>query len=874
MHDLTRNRPARISLLLGLFAVLGVATSAVAALINPAVQSFPTIFADNTGSLTYDGLNFIVDADPISMFDPAFGPPAFFTGGMATIDADVDGTGALVSGTFTLTGSVDPPNPAEPPVAGTLLTGTITAFGFQDTSPGAAPGTDTFDFVVTITGGTMASSYAGEDLYMRVDAENSTFADSFAGPFGSNPTKISMFGTPPTASCDLFIDKTCCIPTPPMPGVDVCDGKVTEAVFEVVGGDCSATTNTQEGKLKCTGVDPVTGAFDVVDITVTKDADKIAVNGNLGGTTGVPVGSQISITNPVDGNGELRAHTKLEIDGPGGTQNLEIHTSCSKALRCDDVFGSLKLVEITTTNGGTTVCTEPDPNGTQCVQQIAAPFSCQDKIASISFEWTGEACQSPLPNPQEGKAECSGDTAGAEPVSVIYTGGDSDKITVDPASDIDIGESFSVTATGRDDLKAETKFTVTDAGGVVQSVNMHTSCSKSISCGDEFGGFKITSILGKDGTTCDLAPPGPLFQNSCEVDLAPPTPHCTSKMLDLQLAYIGDELRAGLHCQQFPGWQWRPARASTIRAARSRHHDHQGRASKVMARPGWRDLGAGRYRRGRLLDQHLQGREPRPEGARVEHRVRRDRARAARSRSRSTPRARSRSTWATASAPSPSSASTGRTTASSASAGRSSTSTRSPTPTGHGRNDGGRGGRRLRHHRERGDGSRHGFGDVLRHEDLDRVGDQHRDAHGRGERRRLRPWTRTRWSRWRSPCLRRAPSTAPTPSPSTSCRCGGTASMILVVAHDGDVGRRSRSVDAPQGRADRHARCDVFTASGMGGSPNDQVWEVFAFRPLQCRGCEDRGVHLPHLLLRRQHERGRGLLDVRRATRRATTTRA
>ena len=197
MHDLTRSRPARISLLLGLLAVLGLATSAVAALVSPAVQSFPTIFADNTGSLTYDGLNFIVDADPISMFDPAFGPPAFFTGGMATIDADVDSSCSLVSGTFTLTGSVDPPNPAEPPVSGTLLSGPILAFGSQDTSPGTASGTDTFDFVVQITGGTMASSYpGGQDLYLRVDAENSDFGGSCAGGFGSSPTKISMFGTP------------------------------------------------------------------------------------------------------------------------------------------------------------------------------------------------------------------------------------------------------------------------------------------------------------------------------------------------------------------------------------------------------------------------------------------------------------------------------------------------------------------------------------------------------------------------------------------------------------------------------------------------------------------------------------------------------
>jgi hypothetical protein len=318
-------------------------------------------------------------------------------------------------------------------------------------------------------------------------------------------------------------------------------------VFEYTGDDCTATTNGQEGKAKCSGDTQFTAPMDVV---VTKDADKIAIDGNIGGSfpTTYILDDTFTVTNEENAPlpKELKADTKLRLDAPGGSQELTIHTSCSKALSCGDQFGGLKLVLLETTLGGVIDCSEPEVPGTACVPETAPPFACDAKIASILFRWTGAACQDPLPNPQDGKAFCAGDQVGAEPVNATYTGGDANKITVSPASDIYIDETFSVTATGRNDLKASTKLLITDDVGVVQNLEIHTSCSKPIDCGDVFGGLEIVQILGTDGTVCDLTPPGPLFQDACEVPLAPPTPHCTSKVMELQLAYIGDEL--GLGC--------------------------------------------------------------------------------------------------------------------------------------------------------------------------------------------------------------------------------------------------------------------------------------------------------------------------------------
>jgi hypothetical protein len=63
--------------------------------------------------------------------------------------------------------------------------------------------------------------------------------------------------------CQLAIDKTCCVPSPPSPGVDQCDGKVLRMVFEYTGDDCTATTNGQEGKAKCSGDTQFTAPMDV-----------------------------------------------------------------------------------------------------------------------------------------------------------------------------------------------------------------------------------------------------------------------------------------------------------------------------------------------------------------------------------------------------------------------------------------------------------------------------------------------------------------------------------------------------------------------------------------------------------------------------------
>jgi len=342
--------------------------------------------------------------------------------------------------------------------------------------------------------------------------------------------------------CALQLDKTCCVPQPPLPAGSICDGKAVRAVFEIVGGDCSDTTNFQEGEAKCSGPNPILDPLtDTVSIAFRKDGDKMDATPS----TGLAVGDTFEITSssgPI-----LKNQLKLLVSGPGGTQQQEVHVSCSRALRCGDQFGSLRLVELESELAGTVVCTDPGaPQGeTRCVPPSAPPGTqCDSKLVEAVFEFNPTNCQNPLPNPQGGSASCSGDASDANlPVAVTYVGKQPDRISVEPASGIEPGDQVRVAATGRKDFHPNVNLLISDDDSVEQSLSIHTSCSQPLGCGDVFGSMTLVSFRTKDGleVECDATPPASPFADACEVPLTPPTPHCTSQLNELVLAYLGDQ---------------------------------------------------------------------------------------------------------------------------------------------------------------------------------------------------------------------------------------------------------------------------------------------------------------------------------------------
>jgi hypothetical protein len=141
-----------------------VALAALASLLAPAparaglvdIQPDPNgpVVEGFFGTLAYTRAtgNFHSETNPLTVSAPNIpGGFALFSSGNATVDLTVNSMGQFVSGGagFTLTGSIDLDGDGTDDVSGTLLTGTITAFGAED--PG--PPTREFNGLFKVTGG-------------------------------------------------------------------------------------------------------------------------------------------------------------------------------------------------------------------------------------------------------------------------------------------------------------------------------------------------------------------------------------------------------------------------------------------------------------------------------------------------------------------------------------------------------------------------------------------------------------------------------------------------------------------------------------------------------------------------------------------------
>ncbi len=114
---------------------------------------------------------------------PASDPPRVFQPSTLAIDVRVDDTGALLGGVagddLVVEGTVDMDGDYVPDVSGVLLTGEVLAFGAAD----SGTSTDGFDFRFEVTGGLLASYYAGRDIGVAMTSEASSYTGDFSVDF-------------------------------------------------------------------------------------------------------------------------------------------------------------------------------------------------------------------------------------------------------------------------------------------------------------------------------------------------------------------------------------------------------------------------------------------------------------------------------------------------------------------------------------------------------------------------------------------------------------------------------------------------------------------------------------------------------------------
>jgi hypothetical protein len=138
----------------------------------------------------------------------------------------------------------------------------------------------------------------------------------------------------------LFTDN-CTVTQPSQASCDTV-GKPNTLTFKYTGGECSGDNN-QGSKANCSGsVDGTT----TVTISVNTD-DNYTVSPSVvvpGGTFTVTRSSQ-----------DFKSNTDIDLSNAGGTQENDVHTSCSAPLAVGDEFGAITLVGINGQTGGVDV---------------------------------------------------------------------------------------------------------------------------------------------------------------------------------------------------------------------------------------------------------------------------------------------------------------------------------------------------------------------------------------------------------------------------------------------------------------------------------------------------------------------------------------
>lgn len=316
------------------------------------------------------------------------------------------------------------------------------------------------------------------------------------GPFGcSGP------------NCNLFVFKRGCV-VPPPPATDACEGKVTHLTFRYTGEGCDATMHTQDpDKVTCEGDADDTN---LVRILVT-DKDGVHVYADV---VGVPLEGQVLAAAENAGENHFKSSTRIriffDVDNDGiedEIENVLFHTSCSQPLIPGNQFGSMFLDGMITTEGGEDTFEEP---GDTCTMEflITSGAECDGKVVSLQLRYTGGNCAQTMHSQDPDKVSCEGDTGTIQPVRILVTDKNGDRVYADvdnvPLDGVIVASAANA---GQGKMKKSIKIRIFDAappGILLQEIEFHTSCSQPLELGDQFGAIQLFGMETTKGGSGSL----------------------------------------------------------------------------------------------------------------------------------------------------------------------------------------------------------------------------------------------------------------------------------------------------------------------------------------------------------------------------------
>lgn len=272
----------------------------------------------------------------------------------------------------------------------------------------------------------------------------------------------------------------------PIEGDCCADGHPRELTMRYTGEDCSASSHSQNpDKVSCKG-DPDLEA--AVRIRGSNKADPNAGDADVWFDGTVLLNDELKLDAANAGKSRLGNQTFIHVFDMNDVllQTVEFHTSCSQPLIDGDQFGSVVLVGCV----GEDVPVEGD--------------ACVDgRPRVLTLEYNGQDC-SASDHSQGTAVECDGDPAGEVMVRIRA----SDKENPEDAGAdvwfddfVIIFQDFDIDAAnaGATRLDANTYIHVFDLSGVLlQTIRFHTSCSKPLVVGNQFGSIVVLDFIGEN----------------------------------------------------------------------------------------------------------------------------------------------------------------------------------------------------------------------------------------------------------------------------------------------------------------------------------------------------------------------------------------
>jgi uncharacterized repeat protein (TIGR01451 family) len=172
---------------------------------------------------------------------------------------------------------------------------------------------------------------------------------------------------------------------------------------------------------------------------------------------------------------------------------------------------------------------------------------CEGKVVEAIFRYTGEDC-SATTNDQGGKLKCVGVIGGGnvpddpinfpnqylEPVDVVVQGKGADKVILSTSSDLYVDQMISFSHVDGN-LRAHTEFDVIGPYGGVQTLKIHTSCSKPLNVGDQFGSMQLIRLTSTEGGIVTLPDGNEL--TACVTGGDPAGTSCDSRLTEAVFKY-------------------------------------------------------------------------------------------------------------------------------------------------------------------------------------------------------------------------------------------------------------------------------------------------------------------------------------------------